>query len=100
MLEGQDRALKGVQPVGLALSLDGKCLYVAEAGVNAIGVITLDGSHGRLVGHIPTGWWPSTVQVSDVQGVSRSFLDFYRGFGYNLSVSLVLQAILRSFCGS
>src|SRR5262245_33958501 len=30
----------------------------------------------------------------NLQGVSRSFLDFYRGFGYSLSVFLVLQAIL------
>ena len=28
------------------------------------------------------------------QGVSRSFLDFYRGFGYILSVFLVLQGIV------
>src|SRR5262245_12711974 len=30
----------------------------------------------------------------DVNGVSRTFLDFYRGFGYSLSVFLVLQAVL------
>ncbi|HEX2455268.1 MAG TPA: beta-propeller fold lactonase family protein [Vicinamibacterales bacterium] len=64
LLQGQDRALRGVQPVGLALSPDGDTLYVAEAGVNAIGVVSLDGNHGRLIGHIPTGWWPSSVQVS------------------------------------
>src|SRR5262245_35466236 len=57
LLRGQDRALKGVQPVGLALSPDGQFLYVAEAGVNAIGVIKLDGTRGQLLGHIPTGWW-------------------------------------------
>src|SRR5262249_852405 len=64
LLKGQDRALRGVQPVGLALSPNGKYLYVAEAGVNAVGVIEIDGKHGRLIGHIPTGWWPSSVQVS------------------------------------
>ncbi len=64
LLHGQDRTLKGVQPVGLALSPDGEFLYVAEAGVNAVGVIRLNGMHGQLVGHIPTGWWPSSVQVS------------------------------------
>ena len=64
LLRGQDRTLKGVQPVGLALSPDGDYLYVAEAGVNAIGVIRLRGMHGHLVGHIPVGWWPSAVQVS------------------------------------
>jgi len=30
----------------------------------------------------------------DVMGVNRSYLDFYRGFGYSISVSLVLQAVL------
>jgi DNA-binding beta-propeller fold protein YncE len=63
-LAGPDRTLRGVQPVGLALSPDGESLYVAEAGVNAIGVIKLQGMSGQLVGHIPTGWWPSAVRVS------------------------------------
>jgi len=30
----------------------------------------------------------------DVYGVSRSYLDFYRGFGYSLSVFLLLQALV------
>jgi hypothetical protein len=30
----------------------------------------------------------------DVQGVSRTYLDFYRGFGFYLSVFLVLQGIV------
>ena len=63
-LRGSDRALRGVQPVGLALSPDGQYLYVAEAGVNAIGVIKLSGTTGRVIGHIPTGWWPSAIEVS------------------------------------
>lgn len=53
-----------MQPVGLALSPDGRYLYVAEAGVNAVGVVELHGRSGRLLGHIPTGWWPSSVNVS------------------------------------
>src|SRR5262249_57036454 len=64
LLSGFDRALKGVQPVGLALSPDGQYLYVAEAGVNALGVIKLSGQQGQLMGHIPTGWWPSSVRGS------------------------------------
>ena len=63
-LGGPDRALRGTQPVGLALSPDNRYLYVAEAGVNAIGVIKLSGNDGKVVGHIPTGWWPSAVRVS------------------------------------
>lgn len=30
----------------------------------------------------------------DIEGVRRSFLDFYRGFGYSLSVFMLLQAIV------
>ena len=66
LLRGQDRSLRGVQPVGLALSPDAEFLYVAEAGVNAVGVVKLSGNgeHGHVIGHIPTGWWPSSVQIS------------------------------------
>ena len=34
----------------------------------------------------------------DTVGVNRSYLDFYRGFGFSLSVFLVLQAV--AFSGS
>jgi hypothetical protein len=30
----------------------------------------------------------------EVEGVSRTYLDFYRGFGYTISVTLLLQAVL------
>jgi len=30
----------------------------------------------------------------DALGVNRSYLDFYKGFGYSISVTLLLQAIL------
>lgn len=64
VLEGIDRRLKGVQPVGLSISPDGQHLFVAEAGINAVAVIRLDGKSGKIMGHIPTGWWPSSVTVS------------------------------------
>ena len=64
LLEGYDRKLKGLQPVALSLSPDNKFLYVAEAGINAVGVIKLDGKSGKVTGHIPTGWWPASIQVS------------------------------------
>src|SRR5262249_18733524 len=38
VLPGFDHRLKGVQPVSLALSPDQRTLYVAEAGLNAVGV--------------------------------------------------------------
>jgi len=50
--------------VALALSPDAHTLYVAEAGINAIGVMELQGENAMLKGHIPVGWWPSSVQIS------------------------------------
>lgn len=55
--------LRGVGPSGMAISPDGRRLYVAESGLNAIGVI--DTQRGRVLGHIPTGWYPYRVAVSD-----------------------------------
>jgi YVTN family beta-propeller protein len=54
--------LKGVIPFGLALSPDQKRLYVAEAGVNAVGVIDI--ATRTVIGHLPTGWFPSKLKVT------------------------------------
>jgi YVTN family beta-propeller protein len=60
-----DEALKhfrGIIPFGLAVSLDERKLFVAEAGINAIGVIDLPSF--RVIGHIPAGWFPSKLKVT------------------------------------
>ena len=60
-----DEALKhfrGIIPFGLAVSPDEKQLFVAEAGINAIGVIDLPSF--RVIGHIPAGWFPSKLKVT------------------------------------
>lgn len=54
--------LKGVIPFGLAISPDQKRLYVAEAGINAVAVVDL--ASRKVVGHIPTGWFPSKLKVT------------------------------------
>ena len=54
--------LRGVIPFGLALSPDNTRLYVAEAGINAVAVI--DVATLAVLGHIPTGWFPSKLKVS------------------------------------
>jgi len=54
--------LKGVIPFGLTLSPDNKRLFVAEAGINAVGVIELAGH--QVLGHIPVGWFPSKLKVT------------------------------------
>ncbi len=55
-------ALRGILPIGMSLAADGKWLLVAEAGINAVGVI--DVATGKTIGHIPAGWFPTRVQVS------------------------------------
>ncbi len=62
VLHGRDGVLKGVQPVALVLSPNEHFLYVAEAGINAIAVV--DVFESEVVGHIPTGWWPSALRIS------------------------------------
>ncbi len=64
VFRGKDSHLKGLQPVSVALSGDEKRLYVAEAGINAVAVLSLNGLDARVEGHIPTGWWPSSVKLS------------------------------------
>ncbi|MCK4677912.1 MAG: hypothetical protein KAT48_07255 [Bacteroidales bacterium] len=57
------RQFRGIIPFGLALSPDQKRLYVAESGINAVAVINV--SDLKVMGHIPTGWFPSKVEVSN-----------------------------------
>lgn len=54
--------LKGVIPFGLAISPDQKKLFVAEAGINAVAVVDLESR--KVLGHIPTGWFPSKLKVT------------------------------------
>ena len=57
--------LPGAAPNGLALSPDEKTLYVTNGGMNAIAVISLaPGTPHRVVGLIPTGWYPQSISVS------------------------------------
>jgi YVTN family beta-propeller protein len=56
------KSFRGIIPFGLALSPDHKRLYVAEAGINAVGVIDIKSF--KVIGHIPTGWFPSKLKVT------------------------------------
>jgi YVTN family beta-propeller protein len=69
--------LRGVGPSGMALSPDGRRLYVAESGINAIAV--LEASRLRVLGHLPTAWYPYRVVVSG-DGKSLAAICF-KGFG-------------------
>ncbi|MEU8027357.1 bifunctional YncE family protein/alkaline phosphatase family protein [Streptomyces sp. NPDC049099] len=53
------KPLIGSNPTGLALDSTGNRLYVANSGNNSVSV--LDPTSGRILGQIPTGWYPSAV---------------------------------------
>jgi YVTN family beta-propeller protein len=59
-------AFKGSNPNSLALSPDEKTLYVTNGGTNSVAVIALDKDldDSRVVGLIPTAWYPTSVSVS------------------------------------
>ena len=69
--------VRGVSPAGMAVSPDGRRLYVAELGINAIGV--LDAKSLVVLGHIPTAWYPYRVTLSP-DGRQLACICF-RGFG-------------------
>jgi hypothetical protein len=66
-------------------------------------VISLFFAVAHTLGGVQQSWSPNgetAVLASmrtfrfDVMGVSRSYLEFYRGFGFLLAIYLVLQAVL------
>ncbi|MFE9171881.1 bifunctional YncE family protein/alkaline phosphatase family protein [Streptomyces kebangsaanensis] len=52
-------ALIGSNPTGLALDGADKRLFVTNSGNNSVSVVDL--THGKVLGRIPTGWYPSAV---------------------------------------
>jgi DNA-binding beta-propeller fold protein YncE len=55
-------SLRGILPIGLAWHEPTRRLLVAEAGINAIGVV--DPSARRVVGHIPSAWFPTDLTMT------------------------------------
>ena len=70
------KGFKGSSPNSVAVSPDGRKLYVTNGGANSVAVISLgsgdDNSQGNengqvsseLVGLLPTGWYPNSASVS------------------------------------
>jgi YVTN family beta-propeller protein len=54
---------RGVLPIGMAYHESSGWLLVAEAGINAVGVI--DTRQSKVLGHLPAAWFPSRVLVDD-----------------------------------
>jgi len=63
----------GATPSGMALSSDGKRLFVAESGHNDVAIVDL--ASGRVIGRVPTAWYPTSV----VSAPSRRYSDAYTG---------------------
>ena len=53
----------GMTPTALALSPDGKRLYVACSDANVAAVVDVSGARSHVEGFIPTGWYPTAVRV-------------------------------------
>lgn len=53
--------LRGVVPGGLAYYEKSNWLLVAEAGINAVGVIDINAR--KVIGHLPAAWYPTRVAV-------------------------------------
>ena len=86
--------LRGVLPVGMAYHEKSGWLLVAEAGINAVGVI--DTREGRLIGHIPAGWFPArvamdgnTVFVTNIRGIGTG------PNGYGVASGAVVAGTVR-----
>ena len=69
--------LRGIIPFGLAASPDGKRVYAAESGLNAIAVIDVDLLN--VAGHIPAGWFPAKLKVTP--DGSKLIIANAKGFG-------------------
>ncbi|AHG93810.1 phosphoesterase (plasmid) [Gemmatirosa kalamazoonensis] len=54
----------GLAPTALAIAPDGRTLYVALGGANAVAVYDVSGARASLRGLIPTGWYPSSLDAS------------------------------------
>ena len=60
-------AYRGVLPIGMAYHEKSGWLLVAEAGINAVGVIDVE--QRRVLGHIPAAWFPTRVACTIANGV-------------------------------
>ncbi|MBV9612491.1 MAG: bifunctional YncE family protein/alkaline phosphatase family protein, partial [Acidobacteriaceae bacterium] len=60
----------GMTPSALALDKRGTRLYVACSDANAVAVADISSEHSRVIGFIPTGWYPTAVRVLDTDEIA------------------------------
>jgi DNA-binding beta-propeller fold protein YncE len=66
---------RGVLPVGMLVQADAQRLFVAEAGINAVGVVDL--KRLEVVAHIPAAWFPTRL----VEDEGLLFVSSAKGLG-------------------
>ncbi len=76
-LDERIKNFRGIIPFGLALSPDQKKLFAAESGINAIAVIDINKM--KVIGHIPAGWFPAKLKLSN--DGKKIFVANAKGFG-------------------
>ena len=65
-VSGLDHEIHGTYPNAIAVSTNGKRVYVAEAGINSVAVLdTTNPLSPSLIGRIPTGWYPTGLVLSN-----------------------------------
>src|SRR5205823_3199535 len=65
----------GQIPSSLAMSADGKTLFVACGGINAVATVDLPGE--KVSGYLPTSWYPIAV----AERAGSLFVASSKGFG-------------------
>lgn len=53
----------GTTPSAVAADKDGRRLYIVCSDANAIAVADISGVHARVLGFIPTGWYPTALRA-------------------------------------
>ncbi|MGH9633041.1 MAG: bifunctional YncE family protein/alkaline phosphatase family protein, partial [Bryobacteraceae bacterium] len=84
-------SLRGVLPIGVSFHEASGRLLVAEAGINAIGV--LDVSEGKVLGHIPACWFPTRVITRGATVYTSNAKGF--GTGPNADLKKSFQGEMR-----
>ncbi|MDP2996254.1 MAG: bifunctional YncE family protein/alkaline phosphatase family protein [Bryobacterales bacterium] len=69
-IPGWPEGVLGSQPANAVFSPDGRSLYVACGGTNAVAVLGRAGSRWQVKGAFPTGWFPSALAI-DKEGALR-----------------------------
>jgi len=63
-----EKLLFGSGPNALAVSPDGRRVFVSNGTNNAVAVIAFEATKSRLLGAIPTGWYPTGLVVDAARG--------------------------------